>query len=70
MCPLLQVVIDDSKVADFLDASSRLFVSILDAEDAEDGTTIEKVLQEMEDSESAPIVQHLLKQLFRKHQAS
>jgi hypothetical protein len=27
------------------------------------------VLQEMEDSESAPIVQHLLQQLFKRHQA-
>ena len=62
------MVIDDSKVADFLDASSKLFVSILDAEDAGDGPTIEKVLQDMEDSESAPIVQHLLKQLFKRHQ--
>ena len=65
----VQMVIDDSKVADFLDASSQLFVSILDAEDNEDGPTIEKVLKDMEDSESAPIVQHLLKQLFKRHQA-
>ena len=63
------MVINDSKVTEFLDASSQVFVSILDAEDTEDGPTIEKVLKEMEGSESAPIVQHLLKQLFKKHQA-
>ncbi len=63
-----QLAIDESKVAAFLDASSALFEAILDAEDAADGATIEKILADMEAAESAPIVQHLLGQLFSKHQ--
>ena len=63
-----QLAIDDSKVEAFLDGSSALFVAILDAEDAADGATIEKVLADMEAAESAPINQHLLSQLFSKHQ--
>ena len=63
------MVINDSKVADILDASSRLFMSILDTEDAGDGPTIEKVLKDMEGSERAPVGHHLLKQLFKRHQA-
>ena len=63
----LQVVIDDSKVTDFLAASSEVFETILDAEDAADGATIERVLTEMEAAESSDIVQHLLAELFPKH---
>ena len=63
----VQLVIDDSKVPAFLDASSGVFETILDAEDRADGATIEQVLADMEASERAPIVQHLLKQLFKKH---
>lgn len=59
--------INDAKVMDFLTASSRVFETILDAEDAGDGPTIERVLSEMEGAESAEIVQHLLSQLYAKH---
>ena len=70
MCAGFKVVIDDSRVGAFLDASSAVFESILDAEDAADGPTIEGVLAHMEASESAPIVQHLLSKLFKKHVAT
>jgi len=63
----MQVVIDDSKVMDFLTKSSNIFEMILDAEDAADGPTIEHVLGEMEGAESSEIVQHLLSELFPKH---
>lgn len=63
----LQVCINDSKVADFLTACSKVFETILDAEDAGDGPTIERVLREMEDAESAEIVQHLLSELYSNH---
>jgi hypothetical protein len=64
----LQVCIHDAKVMDFLTASSGVFETILDAEDGGDGTTIERVLSEMEGAESAEIVQHLLSQLYAKHE--
>ena len=59
--------IDDSKVMDFLAASSKVFETILDAEDAADGVTIERVLSEMEAAEKSEIVEHLLSELFPKH---
>lgn len=61
-----QVTIDDSKVFPFLEESSKVFEIILDAEDRNDGATIEKVLADMEAAESAPIVQFLIDELFRK----
>lgn len=59
--------IDDSKVMDFLAASSKVFETILDAEDAADGEIIERVLSEMEAAEKSEIVQHLLSELYPKH---
>ena len=61
--------IDDSKVMDFLAASSKVFETILDAEDAADGATIERVLSQMEAAEDSDIVQHLLSELFPKHES-
>ena len=51
----------------FLLCSSEKFEQILDAEDAQDGATIERVLSEMEEAESAEIVQQMLSQLYPKH---
>ena len=51
----------------FLLSSSEKFEQILDAEDAQDGVTIERVLSEMEEAESAEIVQQMLSQLYSKH---
>lgn len=62
----MQVIIDDSKVLNFLKVSSNVFETILDAEDNMDGPTIEKVLMDMESAESAPIVQFLINELFKK----
>jgi hypothetical protein len=61
-----QVTFDDSKVFAFLEESSKVFETILDAEDRKDGATIEKVLADMEAAESAPIVKFLIDELFRK----
>ena len=36
----------------------------MDAEDRADGPAIEKVMQDLQDAEKKPIVQHLIKQLF------
>lgn len=63
----MQVTIDDSKVMDFLAECSKVFETILDAEDAADGATIERVLSEMEAAERSEIVQHLLSELFPKY---
>jgi hypothetical protein len=65
----LQVVFDDSKVMEFLKASSEVFETILDAEDKADGPTIEKVLADMEAADRAPIVQFLIAELFKKARA-
>ena len=51
----------------FLLSSSEKLEQILDAEDAQDGVTIERVLSEMEEAESAEIVQQMLSQLYLKH---
>ena len=64
----LQVCIDSSKVMPFLLSSSEKFEQILDAEDAQDGATIEHVLSEMEEAESAEIVQQMLSQLYTNHE--
>ena len=60
----MQVLLDDSKALSFLKESSRVFETILDAEDRSDGPAIEKVMQDLQDAEKKPIVQHLIKQLF------
>lgn len=65
----MQVTIDDSKVLAFLDESSRVFETILDAEDRSDGPTIEKVLADMEAAETAPIVKFLIDELFTKERS-
>ena len=62
----LQVVFDNSKVGAFLEECSQQFESILDAEDGRDGVAIEKVLEDMQSCEGAPIVQHLVEELFQK----
>lgn len=62
----VQVEIDDSKVLAFLDESSKVFETILDAEDRSDGRTIEKVLADMEAAQEAPIVKFLIDELFTK----
>ncbi|EIE20277.1 hypothetical protein COCSUDRAFT_67562 [Coccomyxa subellipsoidea C-169] len=64
-----KVTIDDSKVLAFLDESSRVFETILDAEDRSDGPTIEKVLADMEAAETAPIVKFLIDELFTKERS-
>lgn len=64
-----QVTFDDSKVFAFLEESSKVFETILDAEDKNDGATIEKVLADMEAAESAPIVKFLIDELFRKERS-
>lgn len=64
-----QVTFDDSKVFAFLEESSKVFETILDAEDRNDGATIEKVLADMEAAESAPIVKFLIDELFRKERS-
>ena len=51
----------------FLLSSSEKFEQILDAEDAQDGVTIERALSEMEEAESAEIVQQMLSQLYSNH---
>ncbi|KAL4434437.1 hypothetical protein ABPG75_000878 [Micractinium tetrahymenae] len=65
-----KVVMHDSKVDTFLEESSRLFEQILAAEDAMDGKAVEAILQQMESCESSPIVECLVKQLFRPPAAS
>ncbi len=64
-----QVTIDDSKVLTFLAESSKVFETILDAEDRSDGATIEKVLADMEAAETAPLVAHLINELFTKERS-
>jgi hypothetical protein len=58
-----KVVMHDSKVATFLEHSSRLFERILDAEDAMDGAAVEAILAEMEACSSSAIVCHVVSQL-------
>ncbi|CAL8470879.1 g10421 [Coccomyxa elongata] len=65
-----KVTIDDSKVLVFLAESSKVFETILDAEDRSDGATIEKVLADMEAAETAPIVAHLINELFTKERSN
>ena len=65
----VQVTINDSKVLAFLEESSKVFETILDAEDRNDGATIEKVLADMEAAESAPIVKFLIDELFTKERS-
>lgn len=62
----LQVVFDDSKVQSFLKECSQQFEQILDAEDRTDGEAIENVLNTMQSCSSAPIVSHLVTELFHK----
>lgn len=64
------MTIDDSKVLAFLAESSKVFETILDAEDRSDGATIEKVLADMEAAETAPIVAHLINELFTKERSN
>lgn len=59
-----QVRFDHSKALAFLQESSSLFESLLDAEDRGDGPAIEQVLQTLLEAEQTPVVQHLLKQLY------
>ena len=59
-----QVQLDDSKALTFLQESSKVFETILDAEDRADGPAIEKVMQDLQNAEQEPVVQHLIKQLF------
>ncbi|BDA45526.1 hypothetical protein COCOBI_07-3130 [Coccomyxa sp. Obi] len=68
--PSNKVTIDDSKVLAFLAESSTVFETILDAEDRSDGATIEKVLADMEAAETAPIVAHLINELFTKERSN
>lgn len=62
----LQVCFDAGKVEAFLKDCSKQFESILDAEDERNGPGIEKVLEDMQACEKAPIVQHLVEELFHK----
>lgn len=61
-----KVVMDDSKVDEFLAACSKQFEAILDAEDKGDGAAIEAVLQDMQSAAEAPIVKHLVNELSTK----
>ena len=65
----LQVVFDESKVPAFLKECSEQFEEILDAEDKSDGQAIEKVLSTMQSCSSAPIVDHLVTELFHNKKA-
>ena len=60
----LQVEFDDSKVDAFLKECSHQFEEILDAEDASNGPAIEAVLSTMQSCSTAPIVSHLVTELF------
>ena len=67
---MVQVVVDPSKVTLFLEDCSKQFEQILDAEDARNGSVIEGVLEDMQACEKAPIVQHLVHELFHKERAA
>ena len=61
---LLQVHLHDDKAVPFLEESSRVFESILDAEDQRDGEGIEHIMEQLQSAEGSPIVKHLVQQLF------
>ena len=62
----LQVRIHDDKALAFLEETSRVFETVLDAEDARDGPAIEKIMHQLESAEQSDIVQHLVKELYHK----
>ena len=65
----LQVHINDGKALAFLEETSRVFESVLDAEDLRDGPAIESILQQLEAAEKSDIVQHLVNELYVKKKA-
>ena len=66
MWSFMQVLFDNSKVDAVLLECSQQFETILDAEDAKNGAAIEGVLADMEACVDAPIVKHLVHELFEK----
>ena len=63
-----QVHIHDDKAVLFLEECSRVFEAILDAEDRLSGAAIEQIMEDLQSAESSSIVQHLVTELFHKHQ--
>ena len=61
-----KLVFDNTKADEFLEATAKLFLDILDAEDRLDGAFLEKVRSDMEAAEKAPIVAKLVGDLFVK----